>query len=159
MVNRRGEAEEAVEIDVHDLPDMYAQAGHWVRRAHQVHNALWASQVSATVTPSQFAVLSALAARPDADQNALARATSLDTSTIGAIVNRLTQRGWIDVSKDPSDLRRNLLALSDEGRAEFEAIAHRAATMTDSFVEPLRPAEKAQLVRILRRLVEAGEPS
>lgn len=157
MDSYQGDVDGQIEPDEPPLPDMYGQAGHWVRRAHQVHNALWATLVSAAVTPSQFSALSALADSPNIDQNAISRATSLDTSTIGAIVNRLIQRGWIDVSKDPADLRRNLLTLSPAGEDEFRLIAHKAAQMTDVFVEPLADPERQELVRILKRLVEAGE--
>lgn len=139
------------------LPIMSGQAGHWVRRAHQVHNALWVSTVSGAVTPSQFAVLSVLAESPDVDQNAISRGTSLDTSTTGAIVNRLAQRGLLEMRKDPADLRRNLLTLSPQGQAEFRELAHRAAHMTEAYTDALSDAEKRQLVDLLKRVVEAGE--
>ncbi|MGA1837666.1 MarR family transcriptional regulator [Herbiconiux sp. 11R-BC] len=157
MDSQQGDIDEQGQLDRSPLPDMYGQAGHWVRRAHQVHNSLWTTLVSAAVTPSQFSTLSALADHPNIDQNAISRATSLDTSTIGAIVNRLIQRGWIEVSKDPSDLRRNLLTLSPAGEDEFRLIAQKAARMTDVFVQPLAGPEQRELVRILKLLVEAGE--
>ncbi|WP_162242592.1 MarR family winged helix-turn-helix transcriptional regulator [Leifsonia sp. Leaf336] len=142
-----------------DLPVMSGQAGHWVRRAHQVHNALWVSTVSGAVTPSQFAVLSVLAESPDVDQNAISRGTSLDTSTTGAIVNRLAQRGLLEMRKDPSDLRRNLLRLSPQGEQEFRELAHKAAHMTDAYTDALDESERHQLVSLLKRLVETGESS
>lgn len=141
------------------LPIMSGQAGHWVRRAHQVHNALWVSTVSGAVTPSQFAVLSVLAETPDVDQNAISRGTSLDTSTTGAIVNRLAQRGLLEMRKDPADLRRNLLTLSPRGHAEFRELAHRAAQMTEGYTAALSASERRQLVDLLKRVVEAGEPA
>lgn len=139
------------------LPIMRDQAGHQIRRAQQVHQVLWSTCVSTQVTPSQFALLSAVVEAPGSDQNALSRATSLDTSTVGAVVDRLHKRGWLKATKDGADRRRKLLTVSPEGARNFELIAVRAAAMTDRFVGVLNEEERAELVRLLQKIVEAGE--
>lgn len=138
--------------------DMYQQPGHLIRRALQVHNQLWASEVSSDVTSTQFAVLSAIAVNPAIDQNTLAREASLDTSTAADVVNRLVARGYLARTKDPDDRRRNLLTLTDEGARLFEEISEAALRMTEKLVGFLTEGDRRDLVRILQRVVEAGEP-
>ncbi|TWP50445.1 MarR family transcriptional regulator [Lentzea tibetensis] len=137
--------------------DMYQQPGHLIRRAQQVHNQLWAAEVSSDVTSTQFAVLSAIAVNPATDQNSLAREASLDTSTVADVVNRLAARGFLARAKHPEDRRRNVLTLTDEGARVFEEISESALRMTDKLVGCLTEGDRRDLVRILQRVVEAGE--
>lgn len=137
--------------------DMYQQPGHLIRRAQQVHNQLWVSEVSSDVTSTQFAVLSAIAVNPAIDQNTLAREASVDTSTVADVVNRLAARGYLARTKDPEDRRRNLLTLTKEGGRLFEEISVAALRMTERLVGCLTEGDQRDLVRILQRVVEAGE--
>jgi MarR family transcriptional regulator, lower aerobic nicotinate degradation pathway regulator len=95
--------------------DMRTQPGHLIRRAHQLHDALWASEVSKEITPAQFSVLTVGAEQGRCDQATIAREASLDTSTAGAVVFRLVKRGWLRVESDAADRRRNVLELTAEG--------------------------------------------
>ncbi|GLZ33666.1 transcriptional regulator [Lentzea sp. NBRC 105346] len=137
--------------------DMDRQPGHLIRRAQQVHHQLWTSMVSPDITPTQFAVLSAIAANPAIDQNTLARQTSLDTSTVADVVYRLDARGYLARTKSPEDRRRYLITLTDEGRRIFAEISQAAPRMTERLVGCLTEGDRRDLVRILRRVVEAGE--
>ncbi|GGM67369.1 MarR family winged helix-turn-helix transcriptional regulator [Dactylosporangium sucinum] len=137
--------------------DMYRQPGHLIRRAQQVHNWLWTADVSNEVTSTQFAVLSAIASTPQTDQNSLSRQVSLDTSTVGDVVNRLLERGYVVRSRDPDDRRRNVLSLTEEGDRLHAVISVAASRMTDRLVECLSEQDRDDLVRILQTLVEAGE--
>jgi len=137
--------------------DMHRQPGHLIRRAQQVHTWLWTTDVSKEVTSTQFAVLTAIAASPYIDQNSLSRQVSLDTSTIGDVVNRLLERGYVVRSRDPDDRRRNLLTLTEEGARLHAVILVAATRMTERLVESLSEQDRHDLVRILSTLVEAGE--
>ncbi|AXB44417.1 MarR family winged helix-turn-helix transcriptional regulator [Amycolatopsis albispora] len=137
--------------------DAHRHTGHLIRRAQQIHTYLWSAEVSKEVTSTQFAVLSAVALNPETDQNALSREVSLDTSTVGAVVNRLIDRGLLRRDRDPGDRRRNLLSLTDAGHALFGELSVRAARMTEGMVGCLPPEDREELVRILSRVVDAGE--
>ncbi|AWB88289.1 MarR family winged helix-turn-helix transcriptional regulator [Salinibacterium hongtaonis] len=140
-----------------DPEDMHSRPGHLIRRAQQVHGYLWTAMVSKDVTPTQFSAITVIAARPGTDQIALSRESGLDTSTTGAVIQRLIQRGWVAVDRDPKDMRRKLLSLTPEGQRVFDEVAVRAASMTDRMVESLELGERAQLVSLLARLVAHGE--
>ena len=137
--------------------DMHRQPGHLIRRAQQVHTWLWTTDVSKEVTSTQFAVLTAIAASPYIDQNSLSRQVSLDTSTVGDVVNRLLERGYVVRSRDPEDRRRNLLTLTEEGSRLHRVILAAATRMTERLVECLNEQDRDDLIRILGTVVEAGE--
>jgi MarR family transcriptional regulator, lower aerobic nicotinate degradation pathway regulator len=134
--------------------DMRTQPGHLIRRAHQLHDALWASEVSKDVTPTQFAVLTVVAEQGRCDQATIAREASLDTSTAGAVVFRLVKRGWLRAGSDTADRRRNVLQLTGEGERLFMQISASAAAMTDHLVEPLAGPDRKALVALLAKLID-----
>jgi len=134
---------------------MTQRPGHLIRRVHQLHAALWASEVSKEVTPTQFAVLSAVVENPHGDQAMVSREASLDSSTAGSVIYRLVQRGWIQVDRDPADRRRNLLSLTPEGEAAHAEIAPAAAEMTEHLVGALDLAEQSTLVDLLGKIIGA----
>ncbi len=139
---------------------MEHRPGHLIRRAHQIHDALWVSQVaqaSQDATPTQFAVLSVVAHLGSCDQATIARSASLDTSTAGSVIYRLTERGWLRSEPSSADRRRNVLQLTPEGEEVYLRLAAAATAMTDQLQAPLEPAERAELIRLLRRLVAGHE--
>lgn len=135
--------------------EMRKRPGNLVRRAHQLHGALWASMVSRDVTPTQFAVLSAIAENPGTDQIAVSRDASLDTSTAASVVYRLINRGWVRVDRDDTDRRRNVLTLTDDGASTFAMLSHAASVLSDRFVDPLESAERVEFTRLLEKILDA----
>lgn len=113
--------------------------------------------VSKDMTPTQFSALTVIASSPGSDQIALSRESGLDTSTAGAVIQRLIQRGWVEVERDPRDRRRKLLHLTAAGRSTFDETAVLASAMTERMVECLDSAEQETLVSLLGRLVAHGE--
>lgn len=136
---------------------MHSRPGHLVRRAQQVHSALWAISVSKDVTPTQFSALSVIAARPGVDQVTISREASLDTSTTGAVIERLIQRGWVIAQSDPADRRRRLLTLSPAGSDVHRAVWGTAEEMTRRLMACFDREEQAQFVDLLTRFVEHNE--
>ena len=68
----------------------------------------------------QFAVLQALEAQPGVDQKTLAHLVSFDTSTIGAVIDRLEAKALLTRSLSPEDRRVRLLNLTPAGQAMLE---------------------------------------
>lgn len=137
--------------------DPQRQPAQLIRRAQQVHTAMWAAQVSSEVTSTQFAVLKAIARQPLLDQNTLSREAHLDTSTVADVVNRLHARGLLERTRDAVDRRRNLLTLTESGQRLYEGLQVAATAMTERLVGCLSEEDRRDLVRILTLLVEAGE--
>ena len=80
--------------------------GHLLRRAQQIHTAVWAREVGDIVTGPQYATLVAVAGWPNLDQKRAGELASLDKSTVGGVVKRLECKGWISRATSPVDARR-----------------------------------------------------
>lgn len=126
--------------------------GHLIRRAEQVHTALWAAHVSREVTSQQFAVLNALARQPGIDQRTVAAATSLDRSTVNHIVRRLTDQGHVTQVRDEADRRRTLLDLTPGGRHLLDALIPSAERINEQLLEALPEPERDLAVSVLRKI-------
>ena len=130
-----------------------ASAGHLLRRAHQRYQATFLDAAAGLgLTGPQFATLLRLAEMGRATQNHLGRLAAMDSATVQGVVRRLCARDLVRSADDPLDRRTRVLTLTDAGRAllrEAEAAGRRA---NDALLEPLTPAERAQLLRLLRRL-------
>lgn len=140
-------------IPVDRMHRMHRRPGHLLRRAHQMHGALWAAQVSRDVTPTQFSALTVIAENSGCDQAAVAREASLDTSTAGDVVFRMVKRGWVQIDRDPVDRRRNLLSLTDLGRDLYASVDRSAASMTTQLVAKLSLEQREQLIDLLQQLL------
>ena len=69
------------------------------------------------LTPVQFAALDAIRESPGIDQAGLAEAVAKDRATIGAVADRLEQKGLVSRKVNAQDKRARILALTDEGEA------------------------------------------
>ena len=74
------------------------------------------------LTPVQFAALDAIRESPGIDQAGLADAVAKDRATIGAVADRLEQKGLVSRKVNARDKRARKLALTDEGEALVAAL-------------------------------------
>ena len=74
--------------------------GYLIRRAQQLHAALWLREVG--ITSVQFGVLNVLALHPDIDQRTVGEHLGLDRSTIADLVARLETRGYLRRVRPPA---------------------------------------------------------
>jgi DNA-binding MarR family transcriptional regulator len=142
-----------VEFEPRDAP------GHLLRRAQQLHAAVFAETVSsAELTTPQFAVLTALRSHPDIDQVSLSQRLAIDRSTIADVANRLEERGLITRHRDPRDARRKVLALTDAGRTLHDRTVPEVLEVGRRLVEPLDEDHRATFLRCLRTIIAAHDP-
>lgn len=134
--------------------------GHAIRRLQQIAVALFMQDTEGTgLTPVQFAVLQTLAAQPGLDQKSLADSVSFDTSTIGAVIDRLESKQWLTRSHSPQDRRVRLLHLTEVGRQQLEQVLPLVARTQDRILEPLEPEEKLVFQQLLQKLCNAPRRS
>src|SRR5258707_13600811 len=80
--------------------------GYLIRRLHQIHVALFQEACGAfEVTPLQYSLLSALAARETADQTSLAADIALDRTTTTDALKPLAPRKLVERACNKDDLR------------------------------------------------------
>ena len=128
--------------------------GHLLRRAQQLHVAVWLRDVCSETTSVQFAALTVLDQRPGASQSDLGRALDLDRSTIADLVARMVRRGLIERERDEHDRRRNVLQLTATGRDELARLRPRVEAIEATLTAGLSPGERDQLRGLLHRALE-----
>lgn len=92
--------------------------GHLIRRLHQISTHVFmlrTKQAGFDLTPVQFAALATIGQSPGIDQAGLADAVAKDRATIGAVVDRLEQKGLVSRKVNRQDRRARVLALSQAG--------------------------------------------
>lgn len=123
--------------------------GHLIRRAQQVHTAIWGQRLHGELTGPQYAVLVSLALEPRIDQTRLGELASLDKNTTADIVRRLTRQGWITRSVDASDRRRRLLELTMPAKVALRHITPAAQLVQEDLLGPVPAIERGALVGML----------
>lgn len=125
--------------------------GFLIRRLHQLHVALFMELTAEFgVTPVQYSLLSAIAARGTADQSTLAADVALDRSTAAGTLGRLEARGLIRRRRDADDGRAMLCSLTRTGRALLPRIEPAAREAHRRTLAALGGRDGAQLTRLLR---------
>ena len=134
-----------------------ARPGFLIRRLHQIHVAMFLEEFkSENITPVQYGLLTAVAALPDLDQTALGQEVGLDRTTTADVVKRLEERGLLLRNPNPLDRRTRHVRLTEAGMTLVHALEGDMTRAQERLLQPLRPAEKAILMDLMRRLVEAN---
>ncbi|MGH3412433.1 MAG: MarR family winged helix-turn-helix transcriptional regulator [Marmoricola sp.] len=141
-----------------DDPEPLRYTGHLLRRAQQVHVAVWHREVSGEVSSVQFGALTVLDRTGATSQAELGAELFLDRSTIADVVARMVRRGLLAREQDPDDGRRKRVTLTDEGRRVLAELRPRVAGIEATLTAGLDAGERAELRRMLRTmLAEAWE--
>lgn len=141
---------------MNDLNDM---AGHLIRRLHQISSSVFAQRMKEAgidLTPVQFGALSALRDNPNVDQATLAGLIAHDRVTMGAVLDRLQNKGLIARDISPRDRRARILRLTDKGRAVLDSTQPLVWALQNDILCGLDPQEKETLLHLMRKLAKAG---
>jgi DNA-binding MarR family transcriptional regulator len=128
--------------------------GFLIRRLHQIHVALFQEACGEfEITPLQYSLLSALAARETADQTTLAADIALDRTTTTGALKRLAARNFVKRAVNDEDRRARLCKLTPATLlAKIEASAQAAHRAT---LDNLSEREQAAFVDMMQRIVAA----
>jgi MarR family transcriptional regulator, lower aerobic nicotinate degradation pathway regulator len=128
------------------------QIGFILRQVSQRHAMIFARDIGADLTPTQWAALAKLAESGPCSQNQLGRLTAMDVATIKGVIDRLSLRGLTETSADPEDGRRLRVSLTRAGQQLAEKVAANALAITRETLAPLDPREREMLVALLAKL-------
>lgn len=122
--------------------------------------ALAARSANAALAPlglrvRSYAVLSVASGSTPPSQRQLAAYLQLDPSQIVSLVDDLEKSGLVRRELDPSDRRVNVIVATDQGKALCARAARLAAAAEDRSLRALEPAERIQLIAILRKVAFA----
>ena len=130
--------------------------GHLLRRAQQLHHALWNQRVSSEVSSVQFAALTVLSRRPGISQIDLGDELDLDRSTIADLANRMTRNGLMSREQNSTDRRRKVLALTEAGKAALHELLPRVDAVEELLLESLTPEKSEALREAVLTMLEHG---
>lgn len=134
-----------------------AYTGHLIRRAQQLHAALWNQEVSTEVSSVQYAALAVIARSDGISQRELGEALDLDRSTIADLVERMQRRGLVDRERSEADRRQKVLTITDDGRAVLHDFDPKVARVEELLTQALSAEERATVRLLLSRMLGSNE--
>jgi DNA-binding MarR family transcriptional regulator len=100
----------------------------------------------------ELSVLLLLDAREPESQQATAERLEVDRTTMVALLDGLEAKGLVARQADPSDRRRNVVALTSKGRRTLEKAVKASDEAEARLLGPLDASERKQLRALLARL-------
>jgi len=104
------------------------------------------------MTPGLFGVLVIIDANSGLTQNALAKATHLDRSTVVTVIDKLEQRGLVERRAAVPDRRAHALVLTVAGSKLLKRLKALVSEHEKRLCKNFSIAERDQLVRLLQRI-------
>ena len=101
----------------------------------------------------QLMLLSYLRAGAPALQQQLCEALWLDANNCVLLLNELEDMGYVERRRDPSDRRRHVVDITDEGRIALERAERAQETIGDELLSALSDEERATLRSLLSRVI------
>ena len=136
--------------------DSLDMAGHLIRRLHQQSTQVFVQRTQAAgfdLTPVQFAALDAIRTQPGTDQARVAEMIAYDRATIGGVIERLVQKGWVDRGVSERDRRARELSLTAEGQRILDALVPIVRGLQADILQALDEQERATFLRLARQAV------
>lgn len=137
-----------------DDREIYSKPGHLIRRLQQIGVAIFVAETRGyRITPVQYSALLAARNHPGIDQTTLMQIIAFDRSTIGEVVERLAAKGLVRRATGEKDRRAKLLFITPAGRRLLARIRPRVEAAQKIILKPLSRTERAQFMRMMRKLV------
>ncbi|WP_233133120.1 MarR family winged helix-turn-helix transcriptional regulator [Actibacterium pelagium] len=131
-------------------------AGHLIRRLNQISTHTFAQHMQKSgfeLTPVQFAALDAIAASPGIDQAGVANKIAYDRATIGGVIDRLEQKGYVTRSISKQDRRAREVRLSEKGSSVLEEILPIVTALQNDILSKLDEDERSEFLRLAKKAV------
>ncbi len=142
-----------------EMNRLYGTPGHMVRRLKQKADRLFdAVRRRHGITSPQFAVLLTVSLKPGLEQNELAAVSHFDAATTGGIVARLETLSLVRREASRRSRRGRTLHLTAKGAAKLRRMEGAIARLQEDLLSPLTREERAQVMRLWRKVVGITEP-
>ncbi|WP_323780388.1 MarR family winged helix-turn-helix transcriptional regulator [Thalassovita sp.] len=135
----------------------HVMVGHLFRRTHQIASAVFFEEMNKQgldITPFQFAALSAVQLNPGADQASVAAWTACDRATLGGVVDRLVEKGYITRTVSEKDRRSRVLNLTESGAAVLAEAQLTVDRIQNRLTSTMTPEESETLTHLLQKVLE-----
>ncbi|MCB5909252.1 MarR family winged helix-turn-helix transcriptional regulator [Streptomyces pinistramenti] len=150
--------------DVSTGPDASAASAAGVEELAQAADALFyamrrarsvAGQAGSGLTLAQLALLDPLATADELPVGRLAAAADVSVPTATRMLQQLEGKGSVHRQRSPTDERRVLVTLTEEGRRQLAAVRARLRERQTRTLSHIPPDERARLTRQLHGLADA----
>jgi DNA-binding MarR family transcriptional regulator len=128
---------------------------HLLHRAGQCAGDVFAEEVSAGLTPRQFAVLAAVAGQEGLSQADLVAQTGIDRSTLADIIRRMLNKGLVSRQRTEADARAYAVRLTEAGRAMLREARPGVANADSRLLAVLPPEQRGEFLDCLSAIVQA----
>lgn len=140
-------------VESQEMLELDTTPGYLIRRAQQVHAALWTSAFGGDLTGPQYAVLAAAAQSDAIDQSQIGSRASLDSSSVADIITRLEARGWLTRRKDHDDGRRMIVELTLPATTAIRHLTKSVQDVQQRLLSPLNDSDAAAFMSLMQRVV------
>lgn len=135
------------------MTDVANSVGFLLSKAYQRACALYKERFdSYGLTPQQCGVMRFLWEEDGISQIELSNRSQIDRTTIGGLIDRLEQRGYLVRLPHPDDRRAYRISLTDSGRELKDLVAPITSALHDAIIAPLSENEAKTLVSLLKKL-------
>ncbi|UUX49006.1 MarR family transcriptional regulator [Nisaea acidiphila] len=139
--------------------EIHGMIGHLIRRLNQISVSIFQDRLKAEgyeLTQVQYGAMTVLESYPGIDQATLAGLIAYDRATMGTVLERLVERGWVDRRVNSQDRRARQLYLTESGRQLLHAVSPVVREIQDLIVDGLTPEEQQDFIRLAEKLATAG---
>jgi MarR family transcriptional regulator, 2-MHQ and catechol-resistance regulon repressor len=121
------------------------------RAAHAIEQNAIASVLGLGLGLAEFAALEVLLHKGPLPVNVIGKKVLLTSGSITAAIDRLESRNLVHRTADPHDRRARIVHLTETGKRLIKDGHQRHATDMEETLAVLRPGERAELVRLLKK--------
>jgi DNA-binding MarR family transcriptional regulator len=112
-------------------------------------------------TLKELAALSYLRDYKETTQQSLVEGLCIDANYCVLLLNDLEDSGLVERRRDPTDRRRHIVSMTEEGSKALEHAEAAQQTLEDEMLGALKPDQRAALAQLLRMAIDgqAGNSS
>ena len=135
---------------------LFDMPGHLIRRLNQISTTIFHQRMQAQgydLTPVQFAAMLTLRANPDIEQAQIAALIAYDRATIGGVIDRLEQKGYISRIISKRDRRARECRLTRKGKQVIEQVIPVVESLQAEILSGLNAEEYQQFIALAHKAV------
>ena len=139
---------------------LHKMAGHLIRRMNQNSNAIFVKRMQESgydITPVQFASMLTMKNNPEIEQSQIATHIAYDRATIGGVIDRLEQKGFIQRVVGSRDRRARLCSLTPLGESTLAKVLPVVETLQTEILEGLNKQETEQFLSLAKKVIDFSE--
>lgn len=134
------------------LPRLVNYPWFYLRLACRAYRRIWREHVGDAITPSQLALLEAVASASRIDIRTAAKQASVEESTAVRMVMRLVRTRLMLDPRDPADARRSLLSLTAAGTDTLADVTRQIPSIQTEMCRHMPPLVEEVSVSLTRRI-------